>query len=74
MKTILFLLLSSLTLQAITLQKAIEMGLKNNPDILIKQNNILLSLEAKNLKKTENFGGGLSLNLAKNGHRVQLPP
>ncbi len=56
MKIILFLLLSILALQALTLHDAIQIGLKNNPDILIKQNNILLSQELKNLKKATNLG------------------
>lgn len=55
-KTTILLLLSTLSLYAITLDEAIKLGLKNSPDFLMQQNKILLSQEAKNLKKASNYG------------------
>ncbi len=56
MKTATLILLSALTLQAISLEDAVKLGLKNNPDFLMQQNRVLLSKEAKNLKKASNYG------------------
>ncbi len=56
MKKSLLLFLSAITLQALTLDEAIELGLKNSPDFLMQQNKILLAQEAKNLKNASNYG------------------
>jgi outer membrane protein TolC len=56
MKKSLLLFLSAITIQALTLDEAIELGLKNSPDFLIQQNKILLSKEATKLKKASNYG------------------
>ncbi len=45
-----------LILSAITLEEAIETGLKNSPDFLIQKNKMLLSKEAVNIKKASNYG------------------
>ena len=56
MKKPLLLFLSAITLQALTLNEAIELGLKNSPDFLIQQNKILLTQEATKLKRSSNYG------------------
>ena len=56
MKKSLVLILSTFTLHAITLNEAIEIGLKNSPDFLMQQNRILLSKEATDIKKASNYG------------------
>ena len=56
MKKSLLLFLSAITLQALTLDEAIELGLKNSPDFLMQQNKILLTQEATKLKKASNYG------------------
>ncbi len=56
MKKLLMFFLSALTLHALSLDKAIELGLKNSPDFLMQQNKILLSNEATKLKRASNYG------------------
>jgi outer membrane protein TolC len=56
MKKSLLLILSAITIHAITLEQAIEIGLKNSPDFLMQKNKILLSHEALNIKKASNYG------------------
>jgi len=56
MKKSLLLAMTALSLQALTLDEAIETGLKNSPNFLMQQNRILLSEEVKNLKNASNYG------------------
>ncbi len=56
MKKSLLFIFSTFTLHAITLNEAIEIGLKNSPDFLMQQNKILLSKEGTNIKKASNYG------------------
>ena len=56
MKKSLLLAISALSLQALTLNEAIEIGLKNSPDFLIQKNKILLSQQGKNLTNASNYG------------------
>jgi len=56
MKKSLLLAMTALSLQALTLDEAIETGLKNSPDFLMQQNKILLSEKAKDLKNASNYG------------------
>lgn len=55
-KKSLLLFFSAITLQALTLNEAIELGLKNSPDFLMQQNRILLSKASTKLKKSSNYG------------------
>lgn len=43
-------------LHALSMDEAIEIGLKNNPDYLMAQNKVLLSDEAKKAKQAINYG------------------
>jgi len=52
----LLLFLSAITIQALTLDQAIELGLKNSPDFLMQKNKILLKQEATKLKSSSNYG------------------
>jgi outer membrane protein TolC len=56
LKKSILLSLFAITIQALTLDEAIELGLKNSPDFLMQQNTILLTQEATKLKKSSNYG------------------
>lgn len=55
-REILLVSLLSSFLSAITLDKAIEIGLENSPTLKISKNRVMISNEAKKIKKYSNFG------------------
>ena len=56
MKKLILLTLTAVSVYAMTLDEAVETGLKNSPDFLMQKNRALLAKEATKLKKASNYG------------------